>query len=73
MDLGNAGVTRWRRAFDRREWASAVRQANAKLQGPLCYTRLFSVAKPCNLVKCIDVADGLAASVTDLPDHGSSS
>jgi hypothetical protein len=32
FDLGNAGVTRWRRAFDRREWKSAVRQAKAKLQ-----------------------------------------
>ena len=51
LDLGNAGVTRWRRrALDRRERASAVRQAKAKLQGPWCYTRLFWVAKPCNLV-----------------------
>jgi hypothetical protein len=33
LDLGNAGVTRWRRVFDRREWACAVRQAKAKLQG----------------------------------------
>jgi hypothetical protein len=42
LDLGNRGVTRWRRrAFDRREWASVVREAKAKLQGPWRCTRLF--------------------------------
>jgi len=51
LDLENTGVTWWRRrAFDRREWVSVVREAKAKLQGPWCYTRLFWVAKPYNLV-----------------------
>lgn len=68
------GVTWWRRrAFDRREWASVVREAMAKLQGPWCYTRLFWVAKPCNLVSISTLQMILLIRVTDLRDDDSSS
>ena len=35
LDLRNMDVKRWRtRALDRREWASVMREARAKLKGP---------------------------------------
>jgi len=50
LDLGNTGVTRWRRrAFGRREWATVVREArpNYKGRGTIHDSLRW---KPCNLV-----------------------
>jgi 3-methyladenine DNA glycosylase AlkD len=39
-DLRKLGVKRWRtKALDREEWASIIREAKAKLKGPLCYRK----------------------------------
>jgi hypothetical protein len=33
-DLRKLGVKRWRKALDRVEWASIIKEAKAKLKGP---------------------------------------
>ena len=39
-DLRKLGVKGWRaKALDREEWASIIREAKAKLKGPLCYRK----------------------------------
>ena len=40
LDLRNMGVNRWRkRDLDRTDWASVVREAEAKFKGLWCLTR----------------------------------
>jgi len=39
-NLRNLDVKGWRaKALDREEWASIIREAKAKLKGPLCYRK----------------------------------
>jgi hypothetical protein len=66
-DLKKPGVKRWRKkALEREEWASIIKEAKAKLKGAFCYRKKEQQQQTGSETLCTRILDSSMENLTTL-------